>query len=205
MDYLAGIWRPRLLEHLLWSAVPWASGEPGRRISEPYVAPSWSWASRQGPVEYGELGSENPVFDCKVIDCWVQYKDNNQFFPAQDAELKLEAAAVLGFARPGWSRLINRSYNKKYSFSTRPTLELDNGATGRALLDYDLPDDQVLRVHALLLRRDFIGTYFLLVSPSARRQQCFERVGIAVVKPVERSDNPAHSFDGLTRSVWRLV
>jgi Heterokaryon incompatibility protein (HET) len=43
-DYLAGIWRQSLPESLLWRALPHAFPAPE------YRAPSWSWASIDGPI-----------------------------------------------------------------------------------------------------------------------------------------------------------
>lgn len=46
-QYVAGMWRENLESWLCWSAV-WRDT---KRI-DPYVAPSWSWASLDGPVSY---------------------------------------------------------------------------------------------------------------------------------------------------------
>jgi len=48
-EYLAGLWRSHLPYTLLWSA---RRGK-AKRLS-PGIAPSWSWASISGPVEYPE-------------------------------------------------------------------------------------------------------------------------------------------------------
>lgn len=45
-DYLAGIWRERLAESLLWHVE-----EPCARFPT-YIAPSWSWASRNSKISY---------------------------------------------------------------------------------------------------------------------------------------------------------
>ncbi|ORY62085.1 heterokaryon incompatibility protein-domain-containing protein [Pseudomassariella vexata] len=46
-EYLAGLWRRDIPTGLLWHASEW--GKPLRR-PRAYRAPSWSWASRDGPV-----------------------------------------------------------------------------------------------------------------------------------------------------------
>lgn len=51
-DYLAGLWRKRLLSGLMWTTRSGlqANGEPSYR-PETYRAPSWSWASVEGTIE----------------------------------------------------------------------------------------------------------------------------------------------------------
>jgi hypothetical protein len=44
-EYLAGLWRSRLSEFLDWRVY-----KPARKLSSDYCAPSWSWASLDGPV-----------------------------------------------------------------------------------------------------------------------------------------------------------
>jgi hypothetical protein len=48
-DYLAGIWRPRLMRELLWIT---RLGEGKSTRDEPYRAPSWSWAKTNGRVTF---------------------------------------------------------------------------------------------------------------------------------------------------------
>ena len=62
-NYLAGLWRPFLLEHLLWQACavdasaelwisPTVEEEVHDRPPKEYRVPSWSWASQTGAVSY---------------------------------------------------------------------------------------------------------------------------------------------------------
>ncbi|KAH8743415.1 heterokaryon incompatibility protein-domain-containing protein [Hyaloscypha sp. PMI_1271] len=53
-DYFAGLWRETFLAHLLWKAKKILDGydESTVRLENVYVAPSWSWASIEGPVEF---------------------------------------------------------------------------------------------------------------------------------------------------------
>ncbi|KAF2762494.1 HET-domain-containing protein [Pseudovirgaria hyperparasitica] len=52
--YLAGIWGDEFLRGLLWQVQRRNGGAKHRRASE-YRAPSWSWASIEGPVENSTL------------------------------------------------------------------------------------------------------------------------------------------------------
>ncbi|KAL8397444.1 hypothetical protein RB594_004245 [Gaeumannomyces avenae] len=63
-DYCAGLWRSQLLEGLLWGrpGFPKAEEVASFTRTEAFVAPSWSWASVNGPVKFAGrlLGSEEP-------------------------------------------------------------------------------------------------------------------------------------------------
>ncbi|RDL31802.1 Uncharacterized protein BP5553_09204 [Venustampulla echinocandica] len=66
-QYLAGLWRPTLLDDLLWEA---STCKHPRRRSLTYRSPSWSWASMECPVDYiiGRVMSNR----VKVVDVNVQ-------------------------------------------------------------------------------------------------------------------------------------
>jgi hypothetical protein len=92
--YRAGLWMPYLKQGLLWSAAqqpreaknPRAIYEPGgevdyqTKIPSPtffplqrtaeYIAPSWSWASVDGPVELAGITKEADI-DFEVLECNV--------------------------------------------------------------------------------------------------------------------------------------
>jgi hypothetical protein len=56
--YLCGHWRTDFEENLAWSSGTYGSNPPSRgRLPERYRAPSWSWASIEGPVD--------TCFDCE--------------------------------------------------------------------------------------------------------------------------------------------
>jgi hypothetical protein len=63
-DYLAGMWRDTLIQDLLW----WNMDKNGSRTSKP-LAPSWSWASVNGPIDYWKFTS--PL--CRVLECFCHY------------------------------------------------------------------------------------------------------------------------------------
>jgi hypothetical protein len=70
VDYIAGLWSYQLSDALLW--------EPGSSIIRPstirpriYVAPSWSWASVDGPVFYRRRDCSDALVE--VIDTNIEY------------------------------------------------------------------------------------------------------------------------------------
>lgn len=65
-EYVAGLWRSRLVEFLEW----WAT-TPTLRSSDEYRAPSWSWASISGPVVRHYMAGE-PTEHVTILDIQVQ-------------------------------------------------------------------------------------------------------------------------------------
>ncbi|CAG9975211.1 unnamed protein product [Clonostachys byssicola] len=54
-DYLAGLWRDDIAKQLLW--------RPGQHVKRhaAYIAPSWSWASMNGSVTYGNIWDDHDL------------------------------------------------------------------------------------------------------------------------------------------------
>ena len=78
-DYYAGIWKKDLRAGLCWLA---RMGIPHGRSGQ-YIAPSWSWASLHGPIEYlwcgGYQGDAWPVtFSVEVLDVGVELSGSYQ-------------------------------------------------------------------------------------------------------------------------------
>jgi hypothetical protein len=74
-DYLAGLWRDRLVHGLLWHVV-----ESFENVSRPrqYRAPTWLWASPGGLVNIQiPKGIANPL--CTIIEASVQPLSSNIF------------------------------------------------------------------------------------------------------------------------------
>jgi hypothetical protein len=71
-EYLAGIWEIGLPRDLLWVTRPSVAGSPPPRRSPVYRAPSWSWASIDGAINYnfpGEIGQDcvSSIERCEVV------------------------------------------------------------------------------------------------------------------------------------------
>ena len=81
-DYLAGLWRPKLLAELLWEKYPESDHKVTHgKYSSQYIAPSWSWASLNGPwwdYKIGEYKSQRlgvyvRVLEAKAFPCEDDY------------------------------------------------------------------------------------------------------------------------------------
>ncbi|KAI1307439.1 heterokaryon incompatibility protein-domain-containing protein [Xylaria venustula] len=101
-EYLAGLWRSFLLHQLDWRVYT-----PGRRISPEHRAPSWSWASVDGPIRpfmlnagiktrgpasFGRVLSAYLDLDGYLITASVHSLDDNQTV----AQLQIEGELVSG-------------------------------------------------------------------------------------------------------------
>lgn len=73
-DYLAGLWRRDIVRGLWW--VKEAGGGP---VSK-YRAPSWSWASVDGPVLCATCPKEDGPLDIQVLDHTIHLVDPNNPF-----------------------------------------------------------------------------------------------------------------------------
>lgn len=78
-DYLAGLWRNTLLGDLLWfhTGKPSRLPTPKNRGRKTDRAPTWSWASIDGNVEFNFT---RPCPDVTIKDCHVELTVSNDFF-----------------------------------------------------------------------------------------------------------------------------
>ncbi|KAL7756814.1 hypothetical protein ACKLNR_013807 [Fusarium oxysporum f. sp. zingiberi] len=81
-EYVAGLWRSRLLEGLLWQ------GLNCRRVPE-LRAPSWSWASMDGIPGIGVREDYEEV--AKVLDVKIDLKGTNIYGEVTDGRIKIQA------------------------------------------------------------------------------------------------------------------
>jgi hypothetical protein len=97
-EYIAGLWRRDLFRGLLWWVRPearWESFLTNLNTPNPYVAPSWSWASRKSYMEFGVRQHQLPVRtekiaqECKIIDIKVDLIGSNPFGAVRNAVLSL--------------------------------------------------------------------------------------------------------------------
>lgn len=118
--YLAGLWKERLHQQLGWRANE--RRESRSRIS-PYVAPTWSWASLDGPVVSDVMyydWSSTSVALGEVLEASVGRRDDNELFHSfTNSTLVLKGIALQARA----SSLPERSVNVESD--TESDLEVD--------------------------------------------------------------------------------
>ncbi|OTA91910.1 hypothetical protein M434DRAFT_32304 [Hypoxylon sp. CO27-5] len=82
--YLAGLWSASLGLDLLWVSKRRAAGNP-RQPSELYIAPTWSWASAPGPVDYSWTSPTKANIEILEANC--KYYNDNPFGKAMEGRL----------------------------------------------------------------------------------------------------------------------
>ena len=74
--YLAGLWRKNLVADLMWFAYPERGNEAQRYYTKrpsKWRAPSWSWASVEGPVTFPkEYHTAKAKAGAESVTCWVE-------------------------------------------------------------------------------------------------------------------------------------
>lgn len=103
-EYVAGLWRGHLLQELLWRR---SRGDGARRHAE-YRAPTWSWASIAGPVEWWARGrvveDDAEVRAVRVESCTADATGEVKY-----AELVLSGYLVPQSSAEGKGRTLTKS------------------------------------------------------------------------------------------------
>ena len=153
--YLAGLWEGTLFNDMAWSVgkelARWRKAgnatQPGRGAStvqaaskprlEEYVAPSWSWASVQDPVEYAPFGYS--TYFPEILETQTELKDKDPTGQVTGGSLVLRGRLLksrwgrttMGFA-PGYFSLFD-------AHGTRPTfLGMASDQGMKWFPDYDI-------------------------------------------------------------------
>ncbi|KAF2103062.1 hypothetical protein NA57DRAFT_32577 [Rhizodiscina lignyota] len=93
--YLAGLWDVNLTFQMAWITVEGKTTPPKKRVADDeYVAPSWSWASVEAPVQ--------PRFIFNSRNDMIALAD------VRAAEVSLETDYVYGSVKAGWLRVYGR-------------------------------------------------------------------------------------------------
>lgn len=93
-EYLAGLFRARMPEALLWSCA--RERRPREARSEKtFYAPSWSWASLTGDLDFTPLADKNSRCLSRIVSCKVDLVDpQNQYGQVREAVLAVEGPFI---------------------------------------------------------------------------------------------------------------
>lgn len=91
--YLAGHWESNLLASLLWHANRPTITAQARRSSV-YRAPTWSWASQDGPVEWAGDFQAMSEFDADILAVETTVQPSTPFGEVTGGHLRLRAPAL---------------------------------------------------------------------------------------------------------------
>ena len=180
-DYLAGLWRPSLPQSLLWYT------PKGGVSARQYRAPSWSWASIDGEIDYASR-LQGPIV-AEVLASTVSANDGS-FGPVTDGSLLMKgfvcrAASIL----PRPSRFCTRG--GKYCLCNRLTVKV------KVFRDVDSGPSDVVSIHDnhfflpvtndwALLRQGqrYWAQCGLILEPIQNVKGRFRRVGIFRVEGI---------------------
>jgi len=139
--YLAGLWKRQLPRYLVWYAhgpSPLASKRESRR-HESYYAPSWSWASITGPVDFFRSQRQLEQYQLTVLEAKTEPTTINRFGPVQNGHLRL-----LTFLVPVQLRQkATTSNDSTVLFELITDQSMDMETIGDVLLDIYLPTGYV--------------------------------------------------------------
>ena len=170
--YLAGLWSGSLVEDLLW----WATEVESRRLGAA-VAPSWSWASVSGAVQYFQL----TTILAEVLSVECQYPESGPFSVVTGGTLYLKGPTLtLTLRAPkkkgGWRFLAGDSHYGKFSkLSGTEDFMIEDQA------DPALKDGRA--IHAIACAEEWDGrTIYLLFAECDSEVHVYTRVGILFLR-----------------------
>ncbi|MCJ1393979.1 hypothetical protein MMC18_006856 [Xylographa bjoerkii] len=118
--YIAGLWDLNLPFQMAWITVKGRTTPPRKRVGNiGYVAPSWSWASIEAPVQ--------PRFIFNSGNNTVALAD------VRAAEVALDTDYVFGSVKAGWLRVWGRLNRVKAAEKKAESTSLTDEATGERL------------------------------------------------------------------------
>ncbi|KAL9616842.1 MAG: hypothetical protein Q9160_008332 [Pyrenula sp. 1 TL-2023] len=91
-DYLAGLWSDDLIHGLLWTSLK-RLGTPNRRVPQ-YRAPTWSWASIDGPVQYHTWALPRFEVTCRVLGGTCATKGPDPFGQVSSGAVQIRGLTV---------------------------------------------------------------------------------------------------------------
>lgn len=179
VDYVAGLWAQDLWVGLLWYS------RNNESLSRPrsYRAPSWSWASVDGPVDFFSINAGHvPIdtLDFEDGEHWIELAGKDPCGKIADGALTLK-----GYIREAVIRTIEEDSEYDGVRLTKQIVCDEISAIGSATLDSPIPDGPIycLKISSYYLihgtRLD--SALVLLLSPTENQDEWeFRREGFAV-------------------------
>lgn len=182
-EYLAGLWRPHLLQELLWARdrETASSSTPGA----PYISPTWSWASLGAP--FSRFGVETKL---QSID-WLVKVVEAQTLPVGDAFGPVKAGALIletsTLSQIAFTSTQSRDFGEISTINT-----VDVRYIGRARLDHSVATpSQTLTFYFVPIRASYSEvpdqntTAGLLLEETGKRRGQYHRTGLLQIFPRE--------------------
>ncbi|KIV99386.1 uncharacterized protein PV09_08931 [Verruconis gallopava] len=181
--YLAGLFKSKLPDALLWSRVQ-KHKPTGGRSQDQFFAPTWSWASLNGDLDFTPLAEENSKQLCTIIASQIEPRDAmNPYGQILTASLTIKAPFVR-FEKA----LLDDPKSWIYHFAQ---LQLKGLAGKQQLLyfDFDPCTLQCRTLFLIVLRENARPTTYpgsgnmeeagLILAPVVEgNAECFVRIGV---------------------------
>lgn len=223
-DYLAGIWSKHIASGLAWGRM----FSPLTSTSE-YVAPTWSWASVDGPVGIDDvhesLASDSAwaqKYQPEILSHHILHADPSDPYGnvLPGSHIVLDAACI------GFNRLTSALKADEESFRLRPILdqslmfeciccrprsaELQEAESEKFSREVDHHICAVLKIDDWATNGDSVRPCICLILKASDGDDSYIRVGLSIVAPspsMSKSVDPNLAFDGLgwERRQLRLV
>ncbi|PVH76504.1 HET-domain-containing protein [Cadophora sp. DSE1049] len=201
-DYLAGLGREFLLGDLCW-VTNRRPHEPCRPISRNTGAPSWSWASVNGPVYWRSTIGWTPPKSLELVDASCTPEGENVYGRILHGHLVLRGVVVETNLRPLAESRVN--YEAQWHYDRHIESPAGGGLKqGRFFLDCTAIDDTYLSTQPILLLILSYGISTLDVFALVLRrvevdEVVYERIGVAEFRNV-----PGEYLDSMAPRVIKI-
>ncbi|KAK4494465.1 hypothetical protein PRZ48_014763 [Zasmidium cellare] len=178
-EYLAGIWRGRLPQALLWMV----DGETVREVSDAdlhfykptiWRAPSWSWCSMEAPVTFPPYIDLEPLLE--IVSVSIVPRGPDQYGQLESAKMTVRGRHL--------TDLVARPTSQIRIGSRLWVLCHGNIILGTFSRDIDERDVDEVHCSAVVVGRiTLLATYYALVLEKTPGKIAMERVGVAHLGP----------------------
>lgn len=175
-EYVGGLWSQDIVNGLLWYS---RTSEPLQRPSN-YRAPSWSWASVDGPVDFFTInaGIVKPYVEVEDVEAWIELEGTDPY-----GRIKNGALSLRGAVREAYIETIEEEDSYEGSRMSVQILFDDISAIGSITMDFPIPDGKVyclLVASAYMSQSTKMDNNVVMLLESTGNENEFRRVGYSV-------------------------
>lgn len=174
--YRAGIWGNYLLQMILWFKNTEAGGPKGHRRPASYIAPTWSWASLIGYVDWNHSGLISTTdFVADIIDSTCETDPENPFGAVSKGHLVVSSPYLTATVRIDREKLEEPILEGP--FPEQPICELDADPVDGKL---EVDDGQEVKCWFMNKLTDDMAPG-LIIKPSNMEGTVYTRVGRVIL------------------------
>jgi hypothetical protein len=119
-EYVAGLWAVHFVKDLFWERIGEDDWEPEWKLPSSYRAPTFSWASVDGSIFYGEdVFYQDWTYHTKVLESSCKLSGTSRFGQLESCSVKVCGPCF----RASLSRIQDRAHTLNYSVSVRATVQ----------------------------------------------------------------------------------